>query len=281
MSPVARVAADKRFRRAHVKPGRKRRRWWTVVKPLLVYAAVAAGLGYGCYRTTLVVAQAHVLQVNRIVVHGNQRLSKDEVLAILSGLRGENVLWTNLDVWRRRLMTSAWVRDAALRRSLPSTVEVVIAERQPVGVARVTGEMFLVDERGVVIDRYGPQYADFDLPIIDGMAGAPNDGGTLTDEARAELAARVIAALKAKPSIAKRLSQVDVADLHNATVILSGDPAVIQLGEDQFLTRVESYMQLASALRERVPDIDYVDLRFDDRVYVRPIGKPQKAKKRP
>ena len=86
----------------------------------------------------------------------------------------------------------------------------------------------------------------------------------------------MIAALKAKPSIARRLSQVDVTDLHNAAVILSGDPAVIHLGEDQFLARLQSYLELAPTLRERVADIDYVDLRFDDRIYVRPTeGKPE------
>src|SRR5262249_26675796 len=74
--------------------------------------------------------------------------------------------------------------------------------------------------------------------------------------------------------VARRVSQIDVADLHNAAVILSGDPAVIQLGEDQFLPRLQSYLQLAPALRERVADIDYVDLRFDDRIYVRPASAP-------
>ena len=67
-----------------------------------------------------------------------------------------------------------------------------------------------------------------------------------------------------------------MTDLHNAAVILSGDPAVIQLGEDQFLPRLQSYLELAPALRERVADIDYVDLRFDDRIYVRP-AKPDGA----
>jgi len=57
-------------------------------------------------------------------------------------------------------------------------------------------------------------------------------------------------------------------------VILSGDPAVIQLGEDQFLPRLQGYLELAPALRERVADIDYVDLRFDDRIYVRPASAP-------
>jgi len=92
----------------------------------------------------------------------------------------------------------------------------------------------------------------------------------MTDESRADLAARVIGALKVKPAVAKRLSQVDVSDVHNASVILTGDPAVIHIGEDQFLPRIESYLELAAAVHERVADIDYVDLRFDDRIYVRP-----------
>jgi cell division septal protein FtsQ len=133
--------------------------------------------------------------------------------------------------------------------------------------------MYLVDERGVIIDQYGPQYADLDLPIIDGLA-AVNQDGSLTDERRADLAARLMTALRAKPQVARRVSQIDVTDLHNATVILSGDPAVIQLGEDQFLPRLQGYLELAPALRERVADIDYVDLRFDDRIYVRPASAP-------
>ena len=275
MSAVA-APADRRFRRAHLKPGRKRWHWRALARPLVGYGALALTLAYGVHRTTRIAAQAHVLQVDRIIVHGNERLSKGEVLAVLSGLRGESLVWTDLDRWRARLLTSPWVRDAALRRSLPSTVEVVIAERKPVGIGRLNSDMYLIDDRGAVIDQYGPQYTDLDLPIIDGLSASPNDSPTMTDEARADLAARVIAAIKVKPAIAKRLSQIDVGDAHNAAVILSGDPAVIRLGDDQFLARLESYLQLAAALRERVAEIDYVDLRFDDRIYVKPARKETK-----
>lgn len=273
MSPVAAVTADRRFRRAHVKPARRRRWWRALVKPLIRAGAAGLVIAFAMYRGASVAAHAHLLQIDRVVVRGNERLSKGEVMAVLSGLRGESLLWADLEGWRKRLMASPWVRDAALRRSLPSTVEVVVLERQPIGIGRINGELYLVDDRGVIIDQYGPQYADFDLPIVDGLAAAPGDEGSTTDEARAELAARVITALKAKPAIAKRLSQVDVTDPHNAAVILSGDSAVIHLGDDQFLMRVESYLGLASALRERVANIDYVDLRFDDRIYVRPAAK--------
>jgi cell division protein FtsQ len=272
MSAVA-AQTDRRFRRSHVKPGRKRGVARALVKPVLTWGLLGLLVAYGGYRTSGVAAQARMLEVDRILVRGNERLSKGEVLAVLSGLRGQNLIWTDLDVWRKRLLASPWVRDAALRRSLPSTVDVVISERQPMGIGRVKGELYLVDDRGVIIDQYGPHYADLDLPIVDGLAGAPSDG-SMTDEARAELAARVIAAVKGKPAIARRLSQIDVSDLHNATVILSEDPAVLQLGEDQFLARLESYLDLAPTLHERIAQIDSVDLRFDERIYVRPAGKP-------
>ncbi len=271
MTQVA-APADRRFRRAHLKPARRRRS----IRSLTASLAVAAALGiivvgFLAARARTLLARSGLLQVQHIVVHGNDRLSKGEVLARLDGLRGESLFGTDLDVWRQRLMASPWVRDAAVRRSLPSTVDVMISERTPAGIGRVGGEMYLVDERGVLIDQYGPQYADLDLPIIDGLA-ITSAKDSPADAARAELAARIIAAVRTRPELSKKLSQIDVTDLHNASVILNGDPAVIYLGEDNFVQRLQSYADVAAALRDRVPSIDYVDLRFDDRIYVRPIS---------
>jgi cell division septal protein FtsQ len=104
---------------------------------------------------------------------------------------------------------------------------------------------------------------------VDGLAPLES-GPAMLDEARADLAARLIESLHADPEIASQLSQVDVADLHNAKVILNDDPAVVFVGRDRFLERLRTYLQLAAALRQRVPEIEYVDLRFDDRIYVKP-----------
>ncbi len=269
MSPVA-APADKRFRRAHVRPSRRRDDWRRFVVPLARYAVVTivlAGIGWVGWQA---VARASVLKIGRLVVRGNDHLSRGEVLAVLGGLRGRSLIWTDLEPWRQRLLASAWVRDAAFRRSLPATVEVVVSERQPVGIARLGGDLYLVDEQGTLIDQYGPHYAELDLPIVDGLAAPGQSAGGTTDANRAELAAHVIDALRGRPDVARRLSQVDVSDAHDAAIILEGDPAVIHLGDERFLPRLDSYLELASALRERVHAIDYVDLRFDHRIYVRP-----------
>ena len=53
-------------------------------------------------------------------------------------------------------------------------------------------------------------------------------------------------------------------------VLLKDDTALLRLGDDQFAERLQTYLDLLPAVRKRVPNIDYVDMRFDERVYVRP-----------
>lgn len=264
--------ADKRFRRAHVKPAR-RRSWRDVSWTSAARAAAVAGVVlYGAYRGVDLALSAEALTVTRITVSGNARMSRGEVLSLLDGLRGRNMVTVDLEAWRQRLLTSPWVADAAMRRVLPGSVDVFISERQPMGIGRIGSSLYLIDQRGELIDEFGPNYADLDLPIIDGLA-AGGTTGLLIDEGRAALAARVLAELQARPALARRVSQVDVSDLRDAVVILKNDTALVRIGDEQFAERLQSYIDLAPALRERVPDIDYVDLRFDERVYVRPHGR--------
>ena len=250
-----------------MKPARKRGaltsgRWRIVVAAIVVGLAVFAG-----YRAVTIVAGLEIFHIDRINVKGNHRLSSGEVLAMLQDLRGRSVLAVDLAEWRRSLMSSPWVADASFRRTLPSTVDVVILERAPLGIGRINGSLYLVDDRGAVIDEYGPNYADLDLPIIDGLSATPEEADT--DVYRALLARRLLDALRVG-NMASQISQIDVSDSRNAVVLLEGDPTLIRLGNERFVERLQSYHELAPALREQVPTMDYVDLRFDERVYVRP-----------
>ncbi len=266
----AAAGTDKRFKRAHVKPSRKRSpgaKWAWLAARLVMTAIVGA---YAAYQGVGLIAAAPSLQIGHMVVRGHERLSTGEVLALVEGLRGENILAAPLDHWQRKLLSTPWVESATIRRVLPSTVEITIRERRPMGIGRIGMAMYLIDGNGVIIDEYGPIYADIDLPIIDGLAASPQDGGSIVDVARAEFAAAVIDGLAARPELLAQVSQLDVSNLHDAVVILDGDAALLRLGDADFAARLQQYVDLAPALRERVPTIDYVDLRFDERLYVRP-----------
>jgi cell division septal protein FtsQ len=266
--------AEKNFRRSRtaVKPVRKRSAvWWRSWRVLATGAACLVGL-YASYQAFDLVLHATALQVQRIVVHGHVRLSSGEVESLIGTLRGSNILTADLSTYRQRLLGSPWVADVALRRVLPSTVEVFVSEREPLALCRIKGDLFLVDRTGTLIDDYGPKYSNFDLPIIDGAATEPASGEPLVDVGRIALAARLIDDVASDSALAQRLSQIDVSDVHDAVVLLDGDPALLHLGTSKFAERLRGYVELAGRLRESVPEIDYADLQFDGRIYVKPAG---------
>ena len=277
--------ADKRFRRAQVRPAAKRGGRmgisWAAAR-VTVIAAIVTVAAFAGVRVALETPQ---LRVRNIGIRGAEKLSAGELEALVDGLRGDHVLTANLDAYRARLMQSPWVADASLRRVLPATIEIVIVERKPMGLGRIDGRLFLIDATGIVIEEYGAQHAEYDLPVIDGLRGDGRAAEFLIDPARAMLAARLIDATAGDAAIGRRVSQIDVTDAHDAVVLLDGDRALLHVGETQFLERLRSYLALAPTLRDRLSDIDYVDLRFDERIYVRPrdgraAGTPQQASAR-
>ena len=268
--PVS-APADKRFRRSHVHPGKKRG-WLPSWRTVAIGAAVSVVVVYGVFRAAGVVLSASALTINTITVNGTNRMAAGDVQSILDGLRGTSMVTADLESWRQKLLDAPWVAEASIRRVFPGTVAVVISEREPLGIGRIQGALYLIDREGAVIDEFGPKYAEFDLPIIDGLAPSTGDRHPLTAERRAALAGRVLEDFQRHPELARRVSQVDVSNADDAVVILNDDTAFLHTGDAHFSDRVQSYIDLASRLHEDVPQIESVDLRFGDNVFVKPQG---------
>lgn len=262
------VPADRRFRRPEVRPDRRKRSGralWIAAKWLVMLAIVVGAVVWAVHH----VPHSPLLAVRQIAVRGNVRLSTGEVEALLADVRGQNVLSVDFDEYRRRVLDSPWVERVTLSRILPSTIEVRIAEREPMAVARLGRQLYLVDRTGIIVDESGSQYGEFDLPIVDGLMSSAASSGPIVDPARARLTATLLAALATKPDLLQRLSQVDVSNDRDAAVMFDHDSAWLHLGDTEFVERIDTYLELGPTLRERFQGIDYVDLRFNERVFVR------------
>ena len=261
---------DKRFRRAHASPARRRRAFDLSIRQVVQAALFAGVVAYGGYRGVHLLLTSEALAIGHIRLSGNTALSNDDVLSRLEGLHGLNTMTVDLERWRQKVLESPWVEAAVIRRVLPKDVVVSIVERRPMGLGRVGNELYLIDERGAVIDEYGPNHVEFDLPLIDGLAVGKSSraGVPVIDEGRAVLAGRLLAALQGRPDLVERVSQIDVSNPRDAVVILKGDTVMIRIGTDQFVERLQAYLDIAPTLQREVPRIDYVDVRFGERVYV-------------
>ena len=146
--------ADKRFRRSHVKPSRKRSRlpswkWRAVAAALALGAAIYAG-----QRAVAIVAGLDVFEVERITVRGNHRLSKGEVLALLEGFHGRSILQVDLRTGAARC---AIHHGSPMRRcDGPSIHGGCCDSRTPsAGNGRINGVLYLIDDLGVAIASMG------------------------------------------------------------------------------------------------------------------------------
>ena len=279
--------AERNFRRARTRARPARRRKlralfsWRMARGLVLVTLIALA----AYRIVSVAYHSTLFRVSRVRVQGNVLVSHGEVEAMVRDLQGSHILTADLARSRAQLLESPWLADVALRRVLPSTIDVFVLERQPFGLSRLGDQLYLVARDGTLMDEFGPKYADFDLPIIDGLF--PRQRGArvapasrtrparapVADPARAALAASVVDALRPRPELIKLVSQIDVSNVHDAVVLLDHDPALLHLGEERFRERLQSYLGIADTLKQSIADIDYVDLRFEQNVYVKPRGR--------
>lgn len=264
--------ADKRFRRPDSRPVRKRSafRWRRLWKPaaaaLASLAIVAAASG--------VLLSAPGLAVDRLLVRGHTRLSASDIEARLASVRGTNILRVDLEAYRARVLESPWVADATLWRVLPSTIEVRVVERVPEVLVRIGQQLFLMDAAGVLLAEFGPSFGNLDLPIVDGVATSPIRGAApRVDAARLAVTRRLLDALDARPDLRNRVSQIDATNPHDLVVLLDDDAAYLHVGSEQFVERLTVYLEMVPTLVDQFQDIDYVDLRFEGRLFVRARGQ--------
>lgn len=257
---------DPHFRRSDVSAIKRRRmrgRYWRLARWVVPSVVGAVVLMYGAKG----LVASGLLRVREITIVGNDRLSPGDVRTLVAGLEREQIFHVDLEHYRARLLDSPWVADVRLTRLLPARIQIVVTERVPIGAARHGQQLYLVDKTGSIIGDYGPATADRSLPVIDGLIVSDRKLGPQAVPARARLAAALFEDLDAR--LADTVSEVDVSNPHDAVVLLDEDPAWLHVGDRAFGERLERYLATREALVERFGRLDYVDLRFGERLFLR------------
>jgi cell division protein FtsQ len=136
------------------------------------------------------------LAVSDVVVQGRSRTSPDSILAALGARRGTPILAIDPAAAKARLESIPWVRTASVERVLPGTLQVRIAEREPLALWQRNGKLELVDRDGVVLPaQHVEEFGDLLVLVGD---DAPKEGASLLDMLAAEprLQSHVTAAVR-------------------------------------------------------------------------------------
>ena len=205
------------------------------------------------------------LEIDRILVEGNERLSEGEILELIEVEEAANILTLDLDETKRKLLRSAWVKDVELKRMLPATLTLEIAERTPVAVAALS-ELYLLAADGTILDQLPPFYDMGKLVLVRGLA----DRAGAVSADRAALAGRMAEALLADERLSRLISDLDVTEgADSVTLRLRESPLALLVSEGSMVTRLTEVVPLLEGIAERLPGLEVLDLRFQNRVYAR------------
>jgi cell division protein FtsQ len=142
---------------------------------VLVLVIVVGVLGTAAWMAT----RSPLLDVDHLVVRGNERAATEEVLEAGGLHRGDPIAWLDVDDAATSIEALPWIRDARVEREWPDTVRVTVRERRPVAwVDRGNGRALVVDPHGRVLDIDAEPPAG--LPQLVDVATAGPVGGTIT-----------------------------------------------------------------------------------------------------
>ena len=267
-----------------------RRRAFRMLALFIVLLSGAAGYWIGLRGPALdtmklIVWADQFFPIESIEVNEVQKVSRDEVLAILNldGARG--LLSTDPAKVKQSLESHPWIQQADVRRVFPDTLVVEIKEREPVAVLRAGRRELLLGQDGAVIAEAGAGAFE-GFPILTGI-----DYAQMISR-NAETTERVLSGI----ALASLLNEVGAnrteIDLHTpGDMVAYYDGLRIRFGEGAFENKLERYRRLEGGLKrhgamegpgkqERGQDLSgvskpgdvEVDLRFQDRIIVREKG---------
>lgn len=205
----------------------------------------------------------NVFPLDGVSFYGNRHIGSGE-LRELSGLKdGEDVLGICLKDVENRLTKSPWVKKASVRKEYPDHVAIRIVEAVPSALLKDGEDIYIVGADGEKLEAVKGDTAPF-LPMIV-FAGSPNK--KTFDEA-----VKLAGVLKSMNIKNKTISIIGVEG-GAENLALSVDRRMVKIGEGRHKEKISKYLEIEAELSRRWNGIAYVDMRFADRVIVKPVSE--------
>ena len=238
----------------------------------IVFVGMLAGF---ILLTVRFVLYAPYFQVTSLHLQGGKFVTTGQVEEKFSSDKGRSILRVPLERRRRQIEQIPWVQSALVRRILPNELQVTVRERTPVAFLRRTSGLALVDEEGAILE--SPPESSFSFPVVSGLS---EDEPMGVRRAKMHLFAALLKDLeRGGLRSTDVISEVDLQDPQDARMVVAepSGAVLIHLGQENFLARYLLYIGHIGEWKQKFPNIQSVDLRYDRQVVIN--ADPQKDAK--
>jgi cell division septal protein FtsQ len=238
-------------------------------KHIFLFFFLIAAIFVGLAKVYLILITCDDLAVKTTQVLSKHDFVARDVQAMADASKLGNLLALDIGRLKSRVESHPWVKEARLRKVFPSQVRIEIREREPAAVLRVGESLFVIAEDGVVLERLTAR-EDADLPVL-------VDSGLFEDRYhdKLRLAWDCLKSLTAEERAS--VETLDVSRTDSVGLLFKGQSTRIILGRERFSEKLREYWSNKDGWESQNGALEYVDLRFDDRVYLKPLPTVQVA----
>jgi cell division protein FtsQ len=199
--------------------------------------------------------------IKRINFIGNKHITVDELRALAGIHSNESLITLSGKKISQRLLKSPWIKSVRVRKEFPGTLSIVVGEVVPFALLDVNGHIFLTDDKGNLLEELKDNPIPF-LPIITGDPFKEKEGF---------LEALTLAKTMNDMGFSSERDQIEIVLSKPQDITSIIDGTVIKIGAGEYREKLERLLELEEDIQKRKIPVDYIDLRFANRVVVRPI----------
>ncbi|MBI5076158.1 MAG: FtsQ-type POTRA domain-containing protein [Nitrospirae bacterium] len=222
--------------------------------PLIAVVGVIYLLGH---------AVPSAFKMKAVELAGNEHLTDDELKSI-GGLRGDESLLTmsSRKVYEK-LKESPWIQTASVRKEYPSKLLIRIRETEPFALLDMKGKMFIVDDRGRMLEELKDNSIPF-LPVI--MSDPYNEKEAFREAVNL---AKVIKNM----GVLHKKQRIEIIAHQPNEVAANLDGVHVKVGAGEHEDKLTRLSEIEAEISKRHIPVAYIDLRFAKKAIVKPVNE--------
>jgi cell division protein FtsQ len=199
--------------------------------------------------------------IQKVVFIDNKHLTDEELKEFTGVQVNKSLLTVSCREVSRHMLKSPWIKSASVRRQFPGILSITIKETEPFALLDINEHLFLIDERGKILEELKDDAVPF-LPIIVSDPYKEKEGFS---------EALLLVGLLNNKGLTSEKSRIEVTAHKPDELRIEMDDTVVKIGAGGYDEKLERLIQLEGDLKDRNIPVDYIDLRFGDKAIVKPV----------
>ncbi len=215
------------------------------------------------------IVSSSLFDLKHVIVQGNMLIPASQAEALVRQVMGSHVYGGRLDDVRQAFKQQPLIKDVVVARLLPDTLRLVLIERKPIAVVRLSRGLVCIDEDGKVVGDFSLMGAQPTLMGWDERTLAVSRAANLTRLRLYEDLKRALSQMK-RNYWDELVNEVDVGNVDDVVINLKQSPITqIHLGDRDFARRFRSILNILDDVLQGRLSVSYINVSDPSRVVVR------------